>query len=537
MRVSASSVTSVLVALLLLATLSSCAPAPLFSADVTGTSILKARSAPGVHHQQLRPIPLPLTGRQQIDALGTAWMRDARDSPRGRPGLASSRTAAPASPCPIPAVWNVTLPLLEEDWTFLYSDCQLVALMTCDSTDDCPANVTAFDYRTGAAAWSVPYSNSSNDVPAGPWLATTADGAMLFLQREVARNDTAAICYSLTAYARGGTQIKQAWQHSECSPVRPVQVVPAVIDVGGTVLVMWSAVVMDPFGGDYITAYVVLDGGKGTVLSDGELKGGVDGVEVRGDDGLLLVPYILNSTAHANISRLHASGELTFLSAFLALEKGVMLPPKGPVVMLTDYQSYYGVDALTSRVLYNISASDDILFPPFAWLSAFANFTMAWISFDLDPATPSNLLVNAVAINAATNQLVGIVAVYDGHTGKRVATSKAIGPSPGDGNVLLLQFVDWTDNGKAAVVYLAHHLWALNPDTLAVLADAEKPYGEIGSFVETVSMVDATHFSTITATQGDGQYDIVLVGAPLTATPSSVASDAGTVGAVVPSSE
>ena len=496
-----------LAAAVLACSLTSALPSPATFAELAEFPRLIALSTSRAHHPTLLPtsLPSPSSPSSPSSPYTTRWWAPA-----------TTRSTVPSAPCPIDRPWNVSLPLLLPYTPLVYTDCQLLALLTCDSPDDCPSNLTAISYRTGAPLYTLPYSNSSNDLPQGglPLLLSTSS-SHLYLHRTVdppTPPPTTLTCNALDAYARQGTKVAPAWTQRLCvDSTHPIELFTAqVVPVSGRDVLLWWAVTTDD-AGEYLTHYAAYNAATGAPLSNTTtLTGGIVDFELKDDAGLLLTSYIYNRTQLTNTTTLDAStGALTVVTPFALPPNCILLPGMGPAAMLFNFTSAWGVDVRTNQRLYTVSADDEILFPPFVWL--LDGFSPVYTSFSTYESDPSSVIIVSNAQNTDTNQLIAIAGVYDTLTGRRTMTSKVLGPVTADGNVIDLQFVSYTDDGLVPIIPVAHHFYAVDPRTLAVVAQGEKPFGELTTYTEFVSQIDRATYSTITLERVD-QYLFNFVG-------------------------
>ena len=507
------SLSCALVTLLLLASslCISARPSPSFS-DLAMHPRLAALSTSRAHHPTLLPTSLPSSPST------TAWYAP----------LTPPSALPPPSPCPISRPWNLSLSPLPTSSPIIYRTCQFLSITACDSPDDCPAFLTAVDYANGSVSWTLPYSNSSNDLPLGESILVSAYDSHFYVQRGV--NDS---CNSLTGYVWQGGKVGETWTASFCvqtsNPILLFTFMLVPIK-GAYEHLLWWAVTTDD-SGEYVTHYTVYQRDGQLLHPPFTLPGGVQQYEELNDDGFLLATYILNKAQVLNATVLEAWGNFSRNAVVNLTTPALRLPAESETLVLYNFTALWGYDVVFERVSW-ITQRDEILFAPYGWYALYDGFQLVYTSFEEYAPMPEFTLVVAVAENADLNQLIAIAAIYDSITGHRQATSRVIGPVEGDGKTILLQFAQFADDGQVPVLFLGHRWFAINATSLEgldVVAEGDKPGGELTSYTEFVSSVNRTAFSTITLTAVD-QYTENFQGQTVVGNRSTVAveeDDAG----------
>ena len=415
---------------------------------------------------------------------------------------ASPPPLPPSSPCLITRPWNLSLPLsvLFYPLPLTPPTCHLLLFLNCPLPYSplCTSNLTLLSYTTGTPLHTIPYNTATLLFPDAPFLQPSSSHTALFVHRILS-----STCTSLSAYSLEGGEggMAELWTRQLCAAAAPVavrafQVVPTLT---GHDLILWWMVTTDPATRDWTTTITTVNATTGTVLSTSTFPGGVGRITPRDASGLLFLSYTLHSLPYLNHSHLSPMG---LLGTGLGVDRsyGRLLPSLGPVVMEYTDKGVVGVDVVGGRVVYSIT-DDDVLFPPYTWLTPFPAFRFVTAVFGVHPADPA-LLTTVVLAQSEDDMLLAITAVYNATSGRRVACSRPLGPVRGVGvGRTPSQYWGYPDGGRGeTVVYVADVWWVLVGSTLEVEGSGVMPSESTSALMWFVSRSNATAFATVSWT-------------------------------------
>ena len=401
------------------------------------------------------------------------------------------RRAASSSPaCVIDAPWTVSAAWHDVFLRLhvIYEDCQLLTLQQCSDGDreaaaDCPLTVAAISYSSGQTVWRWPYSNSSTYSPqywmetTSPWALQSSDGAMLFIQRLLDSSNATTQCYELVGLHRSSTGVKQAWTSpplcadgpwgQQSSPWFNAQNVR--VDGVSQDIIVWTAATLTGAG---TTQWLTIDGASGSVMRSGVWNGTLVYAQQRTASLLLLygapVPYqptVLTTT------RLTEDGDLEPVLQVDRQPDSIELSSSAEVVWFTDLSSLQGVNISTNQPVWTLH-NDSILIQN-DW--AGPDYQMVYWYDQPHPTQPSLSIISSMAVNLGNKTAIGIVAIYDTRTGKRVVDSGVLGPRAVEvGEFVLQRWLDTPDAGRSLAFYLVDHMFSMTIDTLAVMGEYEE---------------------------------------------------------------